>query len=447
MSYVVQIWEQAPGYAWPRKVDDAVAWLDWLQDLSPGQNPKFIEFARRLTARYPDLSSPEARLLPVEELAWSDGPMNGETKAMVYGIGIATGNKFEEVHPFVLATARALGLCVADEQAGQYHYPNGLVLGLRGTPRHVRDEARLGPASADLLPKEALIELICLRLAPLLKRHGYAPLFTPAVSSAAAPASAVSSAGSEPAAPDERPPGPPYIERRFRAEHPTGWHTLDLTVYDRRPGYMAFQLDAGSCYRAVSDLQRRADAALAPDAPVPAHVPDPAAGDADTHDPDPGDITTTFLRQYQWMTDTAGLTGTDEVLYILLSMADLAPAIAHLSGQFETRLFPLLRCYDSIAALDAACNGTFDAPSLKASMFFPGYYRFALNHLRIAYLAGNPRLEAMCAKFEEMLGKEGRSVFAGADEEVRDCVAYLRAHPRTPSRTPPPAPSTGTPRA
>jgi hypothetical protein len=434
MSYVVQIWEQAPGYAWPRNVDDAVAWLDWLQDFSPGQNPKFIEFARRLTARYPDLSSPEARLLPVEEQAWSDGPMNGETDAMVYGIGIATGNKFEEVHPFVLATARALGLCVADEQAGQYHFPNGLVLGLRGTPRHVRDEARLGPASADLLPKEALIELICLRLAPLLKRRGYTPLFPPAASTPAA---------GEPAAPGERPPGPPYIERRFRAEHPTGWHTLEITVYDRRPGYMAFQLDAGSCCRAVSGLQRRADAALAPDAPLPAHVPDTAAGDADTHDPDPGDITTTFLRQYQWMTDTAGLTGTDEVLYILLSMADLAPAVAHLSEQLETRLLPLLRCYDSIAALDAACNGTFEAPSLKASVFFAGYYRFALHHLRIAYLAGNPHLEAMCAKYEEMLGKEGRSVFAGADEAVRDCVAYLRAH----SRTPPRAPSTGAPRA
>ena len=102
MSYVVHIWEQAPGHAWPRKVDDAVAWLDWLQDLSPGQNPKFIEFARRLTACYPDLSSPEARLLPVEEQAWSDGPMNGETKERVYGIGIATGNKFGEVRPFVL---------------------------------------------------------------------------------------------------------------------------------------------------------------------------------------------------------------------------------------------------------------------------------------------------------------------------------------------------------
>jgi len=408
MSYVLQIWEQPLGAAYPRNLEEALAWVSHLHDQSPGQNPKFIEFARRLTERYIDLGAPEADDMDPDQLAWTDGPMDGITNRAVYNIGIATGDLFEEVHPFVVDTARSLGLNVGDDQAGEFHYANGVVQAVKER-FHPRGERGLGPAGADLLPMEAMLELICLRLSPLMKRLGYTL----------------------------RPEPPPagnnrYIERAFRAPSPTGWHHLEITVFDRRPGYMGFHLDAISCCRAVSDLQRRRYYGLAPDAPLPAYTPDPERDNGEN-----GDVSTTLLRQHAWMTDEANLTATDDPMYVLLSMADLAPALAHLSAQIQTRLLPLLRCYDSIAALDAMCNGRFDGdhanpkgPGLRSSVFFTGYYRYSLHHLYIAWLAGNPRLPAMCDAFLHGITLEGRSVFAGADDEVREAVAYLRAHRR-----------------
>jgi hypothetical protein len=405
MSYVLHIWEQPLGSAYPRNLEEAVAWTGHLHQQSPGQNPKFIEFARRITARYIDLAAPEADDMDPDQLAWTDGPIDGITDGAAYGIGIATGDLFYDVRSFVIDTARSLGLNVEDDQAGEFHYANGMVQMLKERVP-ARDEQHLGRASADLVPMEALLELICLRLAPMLKRHGYTLRPEP------------------PPAGNEK-----YIERAFRAASPTGWHQLEITAFDRRPGYMGFIIDAISCCRAVSDLQRRHHYGLAPDAPLPAYTPDPRHDRGEN-----GDVSTTMLRQYTWLTDEAGLLATDDCRYVLLSMADLAPAIAHLSTQIQTRLLPLLRCYDSITALDAMCNGAFSlnpkAPGLRSSVFFTGYYRYSLHHLYIAWLAGNPNFNAMCDAYLDGITKEGRSVFAGADDEVRDVVAYLRKYRR-----------------
>lgn len=155
MSYVVAIWDQPPGLPLPGDIDAATRLVDMLYRVRPGPNPKYIELIRRLTARYPDITSPEAEELGDDQLAWIDGPLSGETDDCVYNLGIGTGDLFEEVRPFVIETARELGLHVFDTQAGEAYFADGTWVGA-----HERRTTGI---------ERAVME----RLAPYLRKHGY----------------------------------------------------------------------------------------------------------------------------------------------------------------------------------------------------------------------------------------------------------------------------------
>jgi len=85
------------------------------------QMPVFLELARRLTARFPCLTTPDA---PGEHGAWSDGPLDGETNEPIYGLGVST-DLMDIVVPFVVETAKDLRLVVFDEQSGVVFLPDG----------------------------------------------------------------------------------------------------------------------------------------------------------------------------------------------------------------------------------------------------------------------------------------------------------------------------------
>ena len=53
MSYTVTIWENPAGELWPTNIEESVKLLTRLGRLSPGQNPKFITLAKRLTQHFP----------------------------------------------------------------------------------------------------------------------------------------------------------------------------------------------------------------------------------------------------------------------------------------------------------------------------------------------------------------------------------------------------------
>lgn len=157
MSYVVAIWEQPPGLPLPGDLAAAARLVDMLHRVKPGPNPKYAEMIRRLTARYPDITSPEAEDLGDDQLAWIDGPLGAEGSDCVYNLGIATNDMFEEVRPFVVKTANELGLHVFDTQAAEAYFADGTLVNSY-TSRPTGFE-------------RALIE----RLAPLLRPHGYEP--------------------------------------------------------------------------------------------------------------------------------------------------------------------------------------------------------------------------------------------------------------------------------
>jgi hypothetical protein len=89
--------------------------------------PEFPALAGQLTARYPCICSPEMEEVAEEEWAWSDGPLDGDSETAVYGIGI-NHDRTDEVVPFVISTARALGLNVLDEQRGICFMKDGTVI-------------------------------------------------------------------------------------------------------------------------------------------------------------------------------------------------------------------------------------------------------------------------------------------------------------------------------
>lgn len=114
MSYNVAV--VAP----PLSLDDATAWaaLDELIEQSGPRPEVFQKLHDRLTARYPCMSAvPEDQ---IDDTVWSDGPLinNFGHRAAVLGVRYS---RIEEVLPFLVETANALGLAVFDWSTGQVY--------------------------------------------------------------------------------------------------------------------------------------------------------------------------------------------------------------------------------------------------------------------------------------------------------------------------------------
>jgi hypothetical protein len=134
MSYAIAV--VAP----PIPAGDAQAWdvLDGLIDDEGPAPAVFRTLHDQLTARYPCLSS-----LPDDQIddgVWSDGPLwnNFSRQAAVLGISYS---RVEEVLPYVIEIATALGLSVFDWPANQIHRADGLK-GLTLTVENQRDLGR-----------------------------------------------------------------------------------------------------------------------------------------------------------------------------------------------------------------------------------------------------------------------------------------------------------------
>jgi hypothetical protein len=86
----------------------------------PEPNPAvFNELIDKLTARYPCICDlPDDK---VDEGVWSDGPLRRTSYRRAIVLGLS--RKIEEVMPFVIKTATALGLTVLDWQTGEIHRP------------------------------------------------------------------------------------------------------------------------------------------------------------------------------------------------------------------------------------------------------------------------------------------------------------------------------------
>lgn len=363
------------------------------------QEPRFLELARRLTARYPCISSPESDDLDESELAWSDGPLDGRADTAVYGLGL-TRDRLDEVLPFVLDQARVLGLSVYDDQAGQAHLANGLLLDV-----HAGEQPRVfrgSPAAEAALPdKDALLDRVEADLGPRLQRLGF------------------SCRRRDPR--ENRDRG--YAELEYEQPTPIGWVRLLFIALDPRAGAVSLKL----YLEALAEPVSRWRLAVFHRGAVPA---------------DARPLTTAGMWTRRWMNDTAGLTGGTSGEIVMPCPARIDAGLALLEAQIGERLTPMLGAFQSLSALAAALY----PQRLQFSPYFNGLPS-AVDALVAAHLSGAPWTPALLAELEaqpEPTARQDRlaAAFLSARDQAfhAHTLACIEAIRREPTRSPPPRP-------
>lgn len=363
MSYALHIWEQPAGCPVPVSIEAADHLLNQLHDTSSGQNPKFIQLAQRLTARFPCICSPKAENLPESEWAWSDGPLNGETESAVFGLGL-NSEMLDSVRPFVLQQAKSLGLNVMDEQAGEVFLTDGKVLRQSGSsaPSNVPEK------DYDDVPKRAaLVQIVFEKLTPFLAQYGFKARKS---------------------------------DRSFKRTFPNGWNVLDISSGDMWPLNAPFSFNAQIRFNEVTNLM----CALGfPEKPSDQVKLSYTAG----------------APQVRWMDGEIHSFQSREGSYVVRSYSEIDAVIEHLKMKLETRLLPILEKCKTIEGLDEVLNPN----SVTDSIFFPGH-RWGYAHLITAYLAHNPNLEQLCQEFLDQtayMPSDGTYVDA-----TRKCIEFVR---------------------
>lgn len=326
--------------------------------------------------------SPEADVLDEDEAAWTDGPLDGVTDEAVYGIGINT-DRLDDVRPFVIETALALGLSVEDEQAGEYFFANGVVLSIEQVWEAQR---RAEAAAAPSLPsKEELSERVCADLADVLTRHGFARV------------------------PERDGRGPGYVSTAYLRSTGSSWHQLSVSVAEEGDKQRDFSVEWIPCHTPSSVLRN----SIKHDGNIPA---------------DASDFTLGRIRQHRWIDDAAGLLEprgrNGHRHYFVRRHADIAPRTQHLAQQIETRFAAMLAAFDDAQAFDRLVN-----PDPITGSLFHERYDSGAHHIIAAYLADSPRLEALCAEFWDSTQKP-TNFMEGMRLHLHRCIAYVRANPR-----------------
>lgn len=364
MSYVLHIWGHPEHLSLPASVEEADGFLSVAMKINVGQNSKFLTLAGQLTAKYPCLCSAEAEVLPQDELAWSDGPLNGRTESAVYSIGLNV-SMLDEVLPFVVETAKALGLSVMDEQAGQVFLANGRVLSV---PRPV--PANPAPLkNYDDCPKPQQVrQIVFERLAPFLEKHGYKARKS---------------------------------DTSFICRFPNGWHTLEIDTLDYWPSSAVFRVGGFFRFNPVTDLICSINGT--PSEEIKHHY-------------------TRVLGQKMWMDEEREFIRKPNKEYQIKSFSELDMVMQHLIGKLESVVLPLVEKCKTIEGLDEVMNPV----PVSDSIFFSSYERGA-EHIIAAYIAHNPRLEDLCE--ECLTITEKRNGYPHLKELLRKCVDYVHTHP------------------
>lgn len=399
MSYVLQCWSPPVAWRHPGSLPEVLAMLEQL-DRQRGQEPRFLDFARRLTARYPCISTPESDDLDESELAWSDGPLDGRCDTAVYGIGL-TSSRLDEVLPFVLDQARQLGLSVYDDQAGQAHLANGLVLDVEAgeQPRIFRTPRGQEAALPD---KDTLLDRVETTLGPRLERLGFAIRRRN---------------------PRQR-SDYGYAELEWALPTPIGWVRLLFVALDPRAGAVSLKLYLEALAEPVSRWRLQVFHGGA----VPA---------------DAKPLVTAGMWTRRWMNDTAGLTGGTSGELVMQTPARVAEALELLDQQIGERLTPMLDAFRSLSALAAALY----PGRLQFSPYFNGLPT-AVDALVAAHLSGAPWTPALLAELEAQPVPEARqdklaAAFLGARDQAFHahtlaCIEAIRRTSRSPSPPRPP---------
>jgi hypothetical protein len=206
MSYVIQIWKYPDGHPLPKTASEAVDCVSAIGE-ETRVCAQFRVLARNLTARYPCICSPEIEQVDEEKWAWSEGPLDGNTDTAVYAIGL-NRDRVDEVMPFVIITALALGLNVLDEQCGRFFL------------------AKTATPATDLrppLPENEVRRLFLEALEAILAKYGFVP---------------------------------GHQTGRFEREFPGGFQRIIAPTWDFKPSY-PFALMVEVQFACINDTAKR----------------------------------------------------------------------------------------------------------------------------------------------------------------------------------------------
>lgn len=366
MSYVLHIWEKSADRPWPSTIDEAMSMVKLLHGSENPENPKFARLAQRLTKQYPDITSREAEEMPESEFAWSDGPLDGKPGTAVYAIGLARP-MLDEVRPFVVQQANALGLSVTDEQAGEVFLANGHVLGIG-----VRKETSSKTPYDDVPTARDVERAVFEHLTPMMERYGFKPR---------------------------------KKDRSFRQKFKGGWHSFHVYA-EESVDHCEFRVVVDSQIDAATEVMRKIFHA------------DKSPAEKERY------LLTTMLTMDKWTGETCELLVPPRLrswneryrVYRVANRQHIDVAAKHLLVSIETRLFPILEKFNTIEGVDALLNSE---PIAEAPLFvIPGW---AHRHIIIAYLARNARLEAI---YKELLSG---ITDPGVRSEIVRCFETLRA--------------------
>jgi TPR repeat protein len=126
LSYVVQIWEQPAGTPLPDRAESVWHMLARLRDGPRRRSERFAALGRRLQVLYPESDDADAD----DGAVWLDGAA-GDVDEPVWNLGLYAGDRLDEVQARVAVQAMALGLNMADEQAGDLFLADGRILSRR----------------------------------------------------------------------------------------------------------------------------------------------------------------------------------------------------------------------------------------------------------------------------------------------------------------------------
>ena len=361
MSYILKIWEP-PGR--PRDLNDLegiVAAVAAAEEGPVRPSRRFASLLRHLTGRYPDITSPAAEELPEAEWAWSDGPLAESAQDTVMVLGLRAG-KLDEVRPFVIEQATGLGLAVLDPQAGAAWFPGDVQVGGAAPATPARSDAasgRLDCGDTALLLFDAL--------SPLLSAAGFKPARS---------------------------------ARRWKRTDDAGWQEVILMAEDHGRGACGFFLMCTVRLHAIAELQAPLFLQALPEKQRQ-------------------QLPTVALRQDAWLSESDPLVAGPDRDYYVKEPAQLPRLTGQIVADCRTHLLPLLESARSVEGLDRLLN----PEPLHRSVFFRGYDTRLDVHVWAAYLARNPRLEALC---EHVLANVRGEQNA---QPARTCIDYVRAHP------------------
>ena len=376
MSYVLHFWQQPANEALPTSVQAADQLLSQLRQTQPGQNPVFITLAQRLTRRYPCICSDKAERMPESRHAWSDGPLNGKTEAAVYGIGLKL-ERLDEVRPFVVQQANALGLNVMDEQAGEVFLADGTVLPM---PRPARAQNTPEKDYDDEQTCAALDKIIFERLTHFFAEFGFKAKKS---------------------------------DHSFKRTFRTGWQVISMGGGDSWSREGGFNFFIKVRWHEAALL---IDSIIRPDEP-------PQQG---KHRPTGCSPQSVWMDERLLSRNAWSATGCspqsvwmDESDYhkcFAISYSDFDAMMERVFEVLRTRLLPILEKCKTLKGLDEVLN-----PLPLESSIFQNLSMLAFHNLIVAYLAQSPNLEAVCREIEER-----RTRYPNANIEVYKCLDYVR---------------------